>query len=68
MSEQQCATEGCERPARWIPIVEGNRLGSNAPRRCTECCNAISQALDALAGVGPEYLHAVRTLYEGATT
>lgn len=45
MSEQVCATENCDRPARWYSIPEGNAFGSKAPRRCEPCCNAICEAI-----------------------
>lgn len=45
MSERICATPGCDRPARWISITEGNTLGSAAPRRCVQCCDAIGEAI-----------------------
>lgn len=37
-----CATPGCERPARFMSILEGNRYGNEAPWRCTVCCNAVA--------------------------
>jgi hypothetical protein len=48
MSEQQCATKGCDRPAMWIGVEEGNALGSAAPRRCKPCCKAIQEAFENL--------------------
>jgi hypothetical protein len=42
MAEKVCATVGCNNPARWMAIVEGNALGAKAPERCTECCDAIA--------------------------
>lgn len=40
----KCATEFCTNDARWISIREGNVLGSQAPKRCNICCNAINEA------------------------
>lgn len=37
-----CGTPGCDRPARWIPIPEGNQ-GSRV-YRCTVCCDAVRAA------------------------
>ena len=42
--DKQCATEFCTREAMWISIREGNVLGSQAPKRCDICCNAINEA------------------------
>lgn len=42
-----CATPCCGRPWRWHSITEGNALGSQAPRRCTVCCDAIGEAMQA---------------------
>lgn len=40
-STEKCGTIGCDEPAEWIPVPDGNRLGSKAKRRCRSCCDAI---------------------------
>ncbi len=39
-----CATESCNNPSRWMSSIEVRALGSNAPYRCTTCCDAIGEA------------------------
>lgn len=43
-TSDRCATPGCDEPARWYSIPEGNRYGNRAPRRCAECCDTIANA------------------------
>lgn len=43
VNAKPCATTGCSNPERWHAIPEGNAMGSDAPRRCAECCDAIAR-------------------------
>jgi len=43
-----CATERCERPAAWQSVLEVSILGSNAPRRCTVCCDVIGEIVQSM--------------------
>lgn len=59
-----CATEGCNNPSRWMSSVEVRALGSEAPYRCTTCCDAIGEAFHNVSTHAPTKEKALEALHK----
>jgi hypothetical protein len=44
----ECATPKCSNRAHWLPIPLANKIGSDCPRFCDTCTEAINLAFRAL--------------------